>query len=83
MQKEIAEIISWNLWQMDGLKGVIPNSCHEDVQTEESLFGDGAEIRIPCPGCASGDIRRHNGIYARIMDWEKGKPVRYVDLIKK
>jgi len=25
-QKEIAEIISWNIWQMDGLKGVIPNS---------------------------------------------------------
>lgn len=83
LQQEIAEIISWNLWQMDGLKGVIPDSCHEDVHTEESLFGDGAEIQTPCPGCESGDIRRHNGIYVRIMDWEKGKPVRYVDLIKK
>lgn len=24
---EIAEIISWNIWQMDGLKYVVPNSC--------------------------------------------------------
>ena len=26
--KYIAYIISWNLWQMDGLKGVVPDSCH-------------------------------------------------------
>lgn len=26
----VAEIISWNIWQMDGLKGVIPNSCKND-----------------------------------------------------
>lgn len=25
--RDIVEIISWNIWQMDGLKGVIPNSC--------------------------------------------------------
>jgi hypothetical protein len=27
--KYIAYIISWNIWQMDGLKGVVPGSCHE------------------------------------------------------
>ncbi len=80
--REIAEIISWNFWQMDGLKGVIPNSCHEDVHVEETLFGDGVEVRIPCKGCDTDDIRRHNGIYCKIMDWEIGKPVRYIDLIK-
>ena len=26
--KEFAEIISWNIWQMDGLKFVIPCTCH-------------------------------------------------------
>ena len=26
--REIAEILSWNIWQMDGLKFVIPNTCH-------------------------------------------------------
>ena len=25
---ELARIVSWNIWQMDGLKFVIPNSCH-------------------------------------------------------
>src|SRR5690606_26057304 len=33
--KYIAYIISWNVWQMDGLKGVIPNSCGvRTVETE-------------------------------------------------
>lgn len=26
--KAIAYIVSWNLWQMDGLKCVVPDSCH-------------------------------------------------------
>ena len=25
--ESFAEIISWNIWQMDGLKAVVPNSC--------------------------------------------------------
>ena len=29
--REIAEILSWNVWQMDGLKFVIPNSCHNTL----------------------------------------------------
>ena len=81
--REIAEIISWNLWQMDGIKGVIPNTCHDEVHIEESLFGDGEEVRTPCKGCTDDDIRRHNGIYCYIMDWETNKPVRFIDLIKK
>lgn len=26
---QLARIISWNIWQMDGLKGVVPHSCHD------------------------------------------------------
>lgn len=62
---EIAEIISWNIWQMDGLKGVIPNSCvkipkpnkRSRLKTESSLFsaedfGEHEEpILTDCPGC--------------------------------
>ena len=81
--REIAEIISWNFWQMDGLKGVIPNSCHEDVQVSLSLFGDEDKTVIPCKGCDTDDIQRHNGIYCKIMDWETEKPIRYIDLIKR
>lgn len=81
--KQIAEIISWNFWQMDGLKGVIPNTCHDDIEEVPSLFGDCEQIVNPCQGCSSNDIRKHNGIYAKIKDWETGKSIRYIDLIKK
>lgn len=80
--KKIAEIISWNLWQMDGLKGVIPGSCHEDVEEEFNLFGECSTKKTRCRGCEKNDLSSHNGIYCQIMDWEKKKPVRYIDLIK-
>lgn len=39
MLKDFAEIISWNIWQMDGLKYVIPNSCKdEDTSAQLKLF---------------------------------------------
>lgn len=82
----IAYIISWNIWQMDGLKGVIPNTCGERRIETATLFGD-VDVKIEhCQGCASGDIRRHNGTYALIRDWgaksEAKKKIRFVDLIK-
>lgn len=30
--QDIADIVSWNIWQMDGLKGVIPNSCEKAAE---------------------------------------------------
>ena len=72
--RRIAEIISWNIWQMDGLKFVIPNSCHE---TSEPLFGDEEEL-MPCPGCQNNDFNKHNGIYCYVMDWKVGKKVKFV-----
>ena len=81
--RKIAEIISWNLWQMDGIKGVIPNSCHEDVQEEFDLFGESTKTITKCAGCEKDDITKHNGTYCIIKDWEKGKTVRFVDLLKK
>jgi len=34
--KEFAEIISWNIWQMDGLKFVIPCTCHSTPIVREA-----------------------------------------------
>ena len=78
----IAYIISWNLWQMDGLKGVVPGSCRDGV-TEKimTLFGE-EEQTINCPGCQQDDIRRHNGTYCLIKDWGANKKIRFIDLIK-
>ena len=79
----IAKIVSWNLWQMDGLKCVIPESCHDDIQEDINLWGESQKTVTKCPGCEKDDIRKHNGIYCRIMDWGKRKSVRFVDLLNK
>lgn len=86
----IAYIISWNVWQMDGLKGVVPDSCHDKVHTEMSLFGENTKVVTPCEGCKTDNIYRHNGTYCLIKDWRakdpqtghKGKRIRYIDLLK-
>ncbi len=75
----LAEIISWNIWQMDGSKFVIPNSCHKE---EGQLSITGKTIKIPCPGCAYNDKKKHNGIYSVIMDWDKKKQIRFVDTLE-
>lgn len=36
--KSIADIISWNVWQMDGLKGTIPNSYEEESAPTASIY---------------------------------------------
>lgn len=84
MMKEISEIISWNVWQMDGLKGVIPGSCHEEIsESENLLFCDPNQTikTAPCPGCVNNDLRLHNGYKCLIMDWELCKPVEFISLV--
>ena len=78
--REIAEILSWNIWQMDGLKFVIPNSCHNERWVDSSFFGEVVHEDI-CEGCVKNNRNRHNGIYCYIMDWEKNKKVRFVTLL--
>ena len=75
-----AEIISWNIWQMDGLKCVIPNSCKNQTIEQLSLFGKVVK-GIKCPGCEKGNNLKHNGKQCKIMDWKKNKKVKYVSLI--
>ncbi len=64
--KRFAEIVSWNIWQMDGLKFVVPNTCFsrlselkDDKLVQGDLFSDFEDkskkqmsIEQPCPGCA-------------------------------
>lgn len=79
---EIARIISWNIWQMDGLKGVVPDSCRAQ-SVADSLFDMPTEA-LPCPGCATDNIRLHNGDKCMIMDWtasENGEKIRFIDTL--
>lgn len=80
--KEIANIISWNIWQMDGIKYVIPNSCKNEKITEITLFGEITNEYI-CEGCKSGNNKKHNGIYCKIMNWNTNRKVKFETLLKK
>ena len=86
----ISYIISWNVWQMDGLKGVIPRSCRTK-RIEKFNINDEVEVKIEeCKGCLKDNIKKHNGIYCLIKDWEnnelecarKGKKIKFIELLK-
>lgn len=64
---ELARIVSWNIWQMDGLKFVVPESCQDEVFTPQrpktvqmDLFAANGEsepdkqlsLTKPCLGCS-------------------------------
>ena len=79
---EIAEIIAWNIFQMDGLKYVVPNSCHEETTCTDSLFEEASEVvTTDCHGCFKGANFAHNGDYSKIMDWDSEETIRFVDFI--
>ncbi len=78
----IAYIISWNLWQMDGLKGVVPNSCKDEIVEIADIFETKTEIK-KCKGCETQNMKLHNGIYCNIMDWDIEKPIKFISLLEK
>lgn len=57
-----ANIVSWNLWQMDGLRMVLPYSCTRP----------GDDGKTGCPACARGAMTGHDGIRCVIRDWKAG-----------
>lgn len=89
--QNIANIISWNVWQMDGLKGVVPNSCIDVIKEQSDLFGNTVNDIVKCNGCKTQNILAHNGKYCEIMDWDEkdnetgsmGKSKKFIDLLNK
>ena len=87
LQKEIADIIVWNIFQMDGLKYVIPMSCTTEkviIKSEYALFKKEEEVRIDikqCVGCEKKIAQKHNGEYVNIMDWTEHKIIRFVNIV--
>ncbi|AWX31856.1 restriction endonuclease subunit M [Methanosphaera sp. BMS] len=79
---EIANIISWNIFQMDGLKYVVPYSCQTEKKIIVTLFGKEVE-ETQCIGCKKDYVDQHNGVYSKIKDWETGKTIKFIDLINK
>lgn len=79
--REVAEIISWNIWQMDGLKMVVPNSCDKVYETD--LFGE--TKRCSCSACEKGEHHGHIGVPCVIRNWwnPEGKQIiQFSSIIK-
>ena len=87
----IADIVSWNVWQMDGLKGVVPYSCRKTVSTIGKVFEENEIKENECIGCQTNNFAKHNGIYCLIKNWSEnkktknksGKIYRFIDLLTK
>lgn len=67
----IAYVISWNIWQMDGLKMVVPDSCSNVFV--DTLFG---REKQECEACKNGDMHNHIGLTCYIRNWKKAKDKR-------
>ena len=73
---DIAKVLAWNVFQMDGIKYVVPNSCKNETVKTETLFGvETKEER--CIGCQKNDSGKHNGIYCRTYDWVANESVEF------
>lgn len=70
--RKIANIISWNMWQMDGLKESVPLGGKKEEFHQMSLFEtleemqEESEQEIPC----------------KIYDWRRCNSIRYSELKK-
>lgn len=56
--KQIATIISWNLWQMDGIAFTVPNCAKEELHQQLTFFEDVIFENIET-----------NKIYSKIKNW--------------
>ena len=83
--KKIAVIISWNIWQMDGTRFVVPNSCREaELKYKQmSLFDENIVKVSECMGCKKNNIFMHQGKYCKIMNWETNRTNKFEKKKKK
>lgn len=77
-----ADILAWNIWQMDGLKFVIPQSCHNQTVTLYTLLGE-EKCEDFCEGCKKNSRKKHNGTYCYIMNWETNKKIKFVNMLNR
>ncbi len=68
--KEFALIISWNLWQMDGLSYRTPQEKREEQPKAQLSLFDEAPAKPVAPLCI-------------IMDWQKNKAIKVNDIKKR
>lgn len=84
--RKLANIIAWNFWQMDGLKGTVPLGEPEDLQTQinmDDLYGaalgfrDAAPKDIKTPRCRVFDWRRDRSIPFEALGKESARTMKF------
>ncbi len=78
--KEFAKVISWNIWQMDGVKFVIPNSYSSIPKIHDSLI-DNDEKEKSCQDC-SKNSNKLTDIYCKVKNWETNRSIKFISLLK-
>ena len=69
--REIANIINWNIWQMDGLKGTVPMGILKEEYHQMALFESFQEIE------EQDDVPE---VRCKIYDWRKNSFILYNSL---
>ncbi len=72
---EYAKIISWNIWQMDGITMTVPFIKTKPKSTQISFFS------------MLGEEKNHNEvkqepIFCKIKDWKSGRVVTFKSIVK-
>lgn len=73
---DIAKILAWNVFQMDGIKFVVPGSCKKITVKTETLLGVETKEEC-CIGCRTNDNGKHNGIYCKTYDWGANESIEF------
>ena len=68
--EEIASVISWNIWQMDGITCDTPFSEQIVVEQTNLFMAEGA-----------GDVKKVP-LKSQIYDWQQHKKIIFQDLLK-
>ena len=69
--RKMANIISWNIWQMDGLKGTVPMGILKEEYHQMSLFEPFQEVE---------EVDDEPEVRCRIYDWRSRVSVPYSEL---
>lgn len=75
--KKIANILAWNIWQMNGITMTAPYSLAEPAYHQMSLF----ELIGSAEDDAEVDLRETSEIPCRIFDWRSNESLEFRSLV--
>ncbi len=91
--ENFATIISWNIWQMDGLKMTLPYTGHDKKETEDNIVIGNTlfdintdqflkERKKSCPDCKKYGKSTHASKFAKIIDWQTDTKINFIELFE-